>query len=154
MHAVADLGVGIGNAFGLEAAVDRPPRLAGIVGAECAGRRDGDEHPPGIARIEDDRVQAQPAGARLPMRSRAVAAQSGQLLPVSAAVGRAEHRGVLNAGVDGVRIGQRWLEVPDALELPRVRCAVVPLVRARDAVVGELVARPAPTSCRRRSSAE
>src|SRR3954464_5291899 len=29
--------------------------------------------------------------------------------------------------------------MPDALELPRVRAAVVPRMRARDAVVGELV---------------
>ena len=61
-------------------------------------------------------------------------------LPGLPAVGRAEQRGVLDAGVDGVRIGQRRLEVPDALELPRVRRAVVPLVRAGHAVVGELVA--------------
>ena len=43
-------------------------------------------------------------------------------------------------GVDGVRVGQRRFEVPDPLELPGVLRAVVPLVRARDAVVGELVA--------------
>ena len=57
-----------------------------------------------------------------------------------AAVGRPEQRRVLDAGVDRVRIGQRRLEVPDALELPRVRRAVVPLVRAGHAVVDELVA--------------
>ena len=98
----------------------------------------------GIARIEDDRVQAHPAGARLPVRPGAVAAQAGQLCPGLAAVGRAEQRGVLHPGVDGVRIGQRRLEVPDALELPRVRRAVVPLVRAGHAVVGELVAHRLP----------
>ena len=69
-----------------------------------------------------------------------MAAQSRKLLPVLAAVGRAEQGGVFDAGVDRVRIGQRRLEVPDALELPRVRRAVVPLVRAGDAVVDELVA--------------
>ena len=70
----------------------------------------------------------------------AVAAQAGQLLPRLPAVGRAEQGGVLDAGVDRVRIGQRRLEMPDALELPGMRRAVVPLVRAGDAVVDELVA--------------
>ena len=60
------------------------------------------------------------------------------------AVGRAEQGGVLHPGVDRVRIGQRRLEMPDALELPGMRRAVVPLVRAGDAVVDELVAHRLP----------
>src|SRR5262249_20565033 len=50
------------------------------------------------------------------------------------------------AGVDGVRVGQRRFDVPDALELPGVLRAVVPLVRRqrlarlRRTVVDELVA--------------
>ena len=135
---------GSGMYCGLQSAVDRPPGLAAVVGAERARRRDGDEDPLGIARIEQDRVQAHPAGARLPARPRAVAAQSGQLLPGLAAVGRAEQGGVFHPGVDRVRIGQRRLEMPDALELPGVRRAVVPLVRAGDAVVDELVAHRLP----------
>ena len=35
---------------------------------------------------------------------------------------------VFDAGVDGVGVGERGLDVPDALELPRVLGAVVPLV--------------------------
>ena len=93
-----------------------------------------------IAGIDQDRVQAHSAGARLPVWPRAVAAQSGQLLPRLSAVGRAEQGGVFNAGVDRVRIGQRRFEMPDALELPGMRRAVVPLVRAGNAVVCELVA--------------
>ena len=73
-----------------------------------------------------------------------MAAQPGKLLPRLAAVGRAEQGGVFHPGVDGVRIGQRRLEMPDALELPGVRRAVVPLVRAGDAVVHELVAHRLP----------
>ena len=60
------------------------------------------------------------------------------------AVGRAEQGGVFHPGVDGVRIGQRWFEMPDSLELPGVRRAVIPLVRAGDAVVHELVAHRLP----------
>ena len=44
-------------------------------------------------------------------------------------------RGVLHAGVDRVRIGQRRLEMPDALEFPGVLGAVVPLVRAGHALI-------------------
>ena len=73
-------------------------------------------------------------------------AQAGQLVPGLAAVGRAEQRGILDAGVDGVGIGQRRLQMPDALELPGMLRAVVTLVRRerlagfRRRVVDELVA--------------
>ncbi len=129
---------------GLQPTIDRPPRRAGVVGPKSARGRDGDVDPSGIARIQKDRVQAHPAGAGLPARPCAVAAQSGQLLPRLAAVGRAEQGGVFNPGVDGIRIGQRGFEMPDALELPGVRRAVVPHVRAGDAVVNELVAHRLP----------
>jgi hypothetical protein len=69
-----------------------------------------------------------------------VLAQAGKLGPVLAAVAGLEDGCVLNAGVDGVRIGERWLDVPDALEIPGVGRAVVPLVGAGRSVVGELVA--------------
>ena len=146
VHAVAHLGFRVRDAVGSEAAVDRPPRPAGVVGPERAGRRDGGEHPAGLVRVQDDRVQAHPARARLPGRARAVAAQAGQFLPVPAAVGRPEQARVLHPGVDGIRILQRRLQMPDPRELPRVRRAVVPLVRAGVAVVAELVAdrRPGP----------
>ena len=85
-------------------------------------------------------MQAHPAGARLPAAAPTVAAQAGEFLPRLAAVGRAEQGGVFHPGVDRVRIGQRRFEMPDSLELPRVRRAVVPLVSAGDAVVLELVA--------------
>ena len=71
---------------------------------------------------------------------RRMAAQSREFLPASPAVGRTKERGVFDARVDDVGIGQRRLEMPDARELPRVRRAVVPAMRARHAVVDELVA--------------
>src|SRR5438093_19392 len=92
-----------------------------------------------MARIQHDRVEAHPARAGLPFGPRAVAAQSGEFLPRLSAVGRAEQGGVFHTGVNGVRIGQRWFEMPDSLELPGMRRAVVPQVRAGDAVVHELV---------------
>ena len=69
-----------------------------------------------------------------------MAAQAGEFLPGLAAVDRAEQGGVFHPGVDGIRIGQRRFEMPDSLELPGVRRAVVPLVSAGVAVVHELVA--------------
>ena len=67
-------------------------------------------------------------------------AQPGQFLPGLAAVRGTEQGGVFHTGIDGVRVGQRRLEMPDALEFPGVLRAVVPLVRAGYAFVGELVA--------------
>ena len=128
----------------LQSAIDRLPGLAAVVGAERAGRRDGDEDPVGIVRIEQDGVQAHAARARLPARPGAVAAQAGEFLPGLPAVGRAKQRGVFHAGVNRVGIGQRRLQMPDALELPGVRRAVIPLVRAGNAVVDELVAHRLP----------
>ncbi len=112
---------------------------AGVVAPEHARRRDGDEDPAGMARIQKDRVQAHPTGSGLPEGRRFVLAQSGELLPRLPAVGRAKQRGVLNPGVDRVRIGQRGLEMPDARELPGARRAVVPQVGAGDALVQQLV---------------
>ena len=77
----------------------------------------------------------------------------GSSVPGLPAVGGAEQRRVLDAGVDRVGIGQRRLEVPDALELPRVRRAVVPLMRAGHRRRRRTRCRPPPRSCRRRRSA-
>src|SRR5207245_6453407 len=67
------------------------------------------------------------------------AAQAGKLVPAVSAVSRAEDGGVVNARVDRIRIGQRGFEMPDPLELKGTRCAVVPLMGARFALVDELV---------------
>ena len=145
VHAVADLGVGSGMCS------DRRPRLMGfqvcaaVVGAEGARGRDGDEDPRrdrcGSRRMVCRHIPPAPGCQRGPG---AVAAQSGEFLPGLAAVGRAEQRGVFHPGIDGIGIGQRRLEMPDALELPGMRRAVVPLVSAGDAVVDELVAHRLP----------
>src|SRR5215472_3967761 len=49
-------------------------------------------------------------------------------MPALAAVSGLEERSVFDPGVDDVGIVGRRLEVPDALELPRMLRAVVPLV--------------------------
>ena len=73
-----------------------------------------------------------------------MAAESGELVPVLTAIGRAEQCRVLDAGEHRVGIGQRRFEMPDPCELPRVRRAVVPLVRAGHTVVLELVSNGLP----------
>ena len=106
-----------------------------------------------LHRVQDDRVQAQAAGARLPCRPGRVGAQRGELLPLLATVVGHVERGVLGAGVHGVGVVAGRLEVPDPLELPRPGGAVVPEVLADLALVGEVVADRGPRSCRRRRSA-
>src|SRR5216684_2875379 len=88
-------------------------------------------------------MQAQAARARLPLGAGAVAAQAGKLLPVLAAIGRAEDSCVFHARVHRVRIGERRLQMPHPFELPGMLRAVVPLMsseRLRSRVIGELVA--------------
>ena len=94
----------------------------------------------GLVGREDDGVEAEAACAGLPVGAGFVEAEAGELVPGVAAVGGLEEAGVFGSGVDGVGVGERGLEVPDALELPGVGRAVVPLMRAGSAFVGELVA--------------
>jgi len=77
-------------------------------------------------------------------RRPAASAKARHLLPRLPGVAGPEQRGVFHAGVDGVRIRQRRFDVPDALEFPRVRRAVVPLMGSRHGGVLELVANRLP----------
>src|ERR1051326_8802580 len=96
VHAMADLGGGVGDVLRMESFVDRLPGGDAVVAAKRSGGGDGDEHSLGIAGIEKNRVQTQSAGARLPARSGAVAAEARKLAPGLPAVGGAEQRGVLD----------------------------------------------------------
>ncbi len=69
-----------------------------------------------------------------------MAAQAHHFLPCLPAVGGAEQRRVLGAGVDRGRVVERRLQVPDPGELPGPQGAVVPGVRPRLALVSEIVA--------------
>src|SRR5208283_4386285 len=109
----------------MQTAVDRLPCLAAVVGAEGARRRYRDVDPAGITGIENDGVQAHSTGAGLPLGAGAVAAQAGKFVPTRASVGRAEQGRVFDSRINRVRIGERRFEMPDSLELPGVRGAVV-----------------------------
>ena len=131
MNAMADFRVGIGKfVMRLQSAIDRLPGFAAVIGAETPARRDGDVNPVRVFRIEQDRMHGHAARARLPEIAFG-AAQSGKFLPRFAAVGRFENRRVFRAGIGRIRIGQRRLDMPDALELPRMLRAVIPLVLSR-----------------------
>src|ERR1700728_1294595 len=147
MHAMAYLGIGIGNVLRAESPVDWFPSQAAVVRAESSRRRNCDEHSFWIGGIEHDRVQAHAAGARLPLGSGAVSAQCGELMPRLAAVRGAENSRILDSCVSRIGIVERRFDVPYALEFPGVLRSVVPLVRCQGlagfgrSVVGEFIAR-------------
>ncbi len=101
---------------------------------------------PGLLWIENDGVQAHPASAWLPFRTGAVSAKAGEFVPRLAAVRGFEQRGIFHSGVDRIGIGERWFEMPDALEFPGMLRAVVPLMRGegfsgfRRSVIEEMIA--------------
>src|ERR671931_176075 len=140
VDAMADLALLVRELARAEALVDRLPGFAAVVRAETARRRNRDEHPLWVVGVDEDRMQAEPARAGLPVLTAGMLAQPRELLPALAAVGRLEERRVLDPGEHRVRVVERGLEVPHARKLPRMLRAVVPLVRARNPVVGELVA--------------
>jgi hypothetical protein len=88
-------------------------------------------------------VQAHAAGARLPEIA-FNAAQAGEFIPCEAGIGGLEECGILHAGEDGVRVRGGGFQVPDAFEFPRMLGAIIPLVRAGDAVIAEFIANGRP----------
>src|SRR6185437_8768556 len=60
-----------------------------------------------------------------------MSAQARELLPALAPIGRAEKRRIFNPRINRVGIAKRGLDMPHPLELPRMLCAVVPLVRSK-----------------------
>src|SRR5207244_12643463 len=97
----------------LQPVVDWFPRLAAVVGPEGARGRNSDVHTSRSFWVQQDCVQAHPAGAGLPFWSCAVAAKPGELMPALSAVGRAEYGRVFHSGINRVRICERWFEMPD-----------------------------------------
>ncbi|MGD8752805.1 MAG: hypothetical protein PVG14_15340 [Anaerolineales bacterium] len=141
---MADLSLRVRDIVRPQTAVNGLPRLASVVRPEGTRGRDGDEDTLRVAWIQENRVQTEPASARLPAWTGAVPAQPSEFLPSPPAIGRAEQGGVLHASVNRVRIGQGGFEMPNTLELPRVGRTVIPLVRAGDAFVDKLVAHRLP----------
>src|SRR5580704_4302589 len=99
VNAMTNLSIRIGDVRRSQSVVDRPPRLSTIICPERASRRDRNEDPAGITRVKNDRVQTHPAGARLPVRPRAMSPQPRKLLPVLSAILGPEQRSILHSGI-------------------------------------------------------
>ena len=106
MDAIADLGVGIGEVFGFQPAVDRLPCRSAIVGAKRSGSGDRHIDPLRIRWIKQNRVQTHASRPRSPLRSGAVSAQARQFVPVLPTVGGLKNRRIFHSRVDGIGIGQ------------------------------------------------
>src|SRR5947207_2265583 len=128
VNAMADLRVRIGNVLRLQSTVDRLPAFTAVVCTKCTRSGDGNPNSLWIFRIKNNRMQAHAARARLPLGTGAVTPQSGEFLPVLAAISRFENRCVFDSSVNRIRIGERRLQMPHPLELPGMRFAVVELV--------------------------
>src|SRR5262249_16089189 len=100
-----------------------------VVSAESARSRDRNKDPVAIRRVQNNRMQAHAACAWLPLRSGSVTAHSRKFVPGLTTVGRAKQRSVFDTGIDGVGLVGSRLEMPDLFELPRLRSAVIKLVR-------------------------
>ena len=66
MHAVADFGIRVGDALGVQPAVGRLPGLAAIVAAEHPRGRYRNEDALSVGRVDNHGMQAHPSRPRLP----------------------------------------------------------------------------------------
>ena len=96
MNAMSDFDIRVGKfVLRLQSAVHRFPGFAAVISAEGACRRDGDENPVRVLRIEKDRMHGHAARAGLPEMAFGTA-QPGKLLPCFSAVRRLENRCVFH----------------------------------------------------------
>src|SRR5262245_31792070 len=78
VHALPELGIGIGRKAGTNALIGRPERVAPVVAHIVASGRDAEVHAISIA---DDRVHAEPTVAWLPLARVLVVVNAGNHLP-------------------------------------------------------------------------
>src|SRR5437667_12079228 len=112
----------------MQAVINWFPGLAAVVCAKRAssGYRDGNSIR--ITGIEENCVQTHSACPRLPFRTGIAATQSSEFMPRFPTVLRFEQRGIFHACINVIGIVERWFQMPDPFEFPRMLCAVVPLV--------------------------
>ena len=131
-----------------DSGVARLPRLAAVLAAVYAGRRDGDEDAVRVVRVHEHGVQAHPASARLPLRAVRVVPQPTDQLERAPAVVAAEQRRRLDTGVEHVGlVGRAGRQLPDPCQRgvgafrEAQRCLLV-LGPRRPEVVGAAQHRP------------
>ena len=103
VDALAELGVvAVGEKSDDDAAVAGVPRLAAVVRSIDTSRRDGDQQAVGVVGVDEDRVQAHPAAAGLPLRAMRVVPQTRDEREAAPAVVAAEQGRRFDAGVHHV----------------------------------------------------
>ena len=105
----------LGQVPRVEARDTSPPTAAAVLGQPHPGGRDSDGKPVRISRPGADRVQAEPAAARLPMRARRLVPQSRIYLPACSAVVALEQDPGISARVQGP-VGLAAGDDPDPLQ--------------------------------------
>src|SRR5262249_39580134 len=100
-----------------DATVARLPGPAAVVGPVNACCGNSDVHPPGVGRMQKDRVQTQTTLARHPAWAMGMIEQPPHKGPRFASILRLEQRGRLHAAIEFVR-SLRWpqRDLPDVLE--------------------------------------
>src|SRR5579859_3493028 len=118
MQALAEVGIYVRLEAGARALVGEGPRLAAVLGAITARRRDAHPHPFGIRVVRHDGVQAHATSTRIPVLARGMAHQAGVQLPRLAAVAALPQAGGVHADVDSAGLARPTrLDYPDVLEL-------------------------------------
>ena len=143
VDALAELGMLVRQELGAYAAVPGVPRDAAVVRPVDAAGRGRDREAPRPRRVHEDRVQAQAAAARRPLRAVRVVPEARVERPRLAGVVRGEERRGLDAAIE--RVG---LVVAARRDLPDVREGRLRLGRkAHERSLG-----PGPGPCRSRRS--
>src|SRR5665213_539941 len=115
MHALAEFGVFafFRQEVASRALVARFPRRAAIGCMEYAGGGNADPELPPVVRMKNQRMQDQPAAARLPVRPRRMIAQAGDVVPGLAGIVAAKQSRRLDTGVKASRA---LCHAPDRLD--------------------------------------
>ena len=117
VHALAELGVLVGQELRAHAMVARLPRDPAVVAPVGARRRDGDHHAPARLAVPDEGVQAEPSRPRLPALAVGMVKETLHRLPRVPGVARLEEARGLDPQADDIGLGLRPRpDLPDALE--------------------------------------
>src|SRR5439155_737513 len=112
VHALTELGIGIGCEAGADALIGRPERFAAVLAQIVAAGRDAEVH---AAPVANDRVHAEPAVAGLPLARVRMVADGGHHVPRIAAVTAPEQGRRLHAAPQFL-FAAAGLERPDVDE--------------------------------------
>ena len=114
VHALANFRIWVGKVVDRHVLVDRQPGLSAVIRPERARRCDTDVYALRVARVELDRIAAQPAGAGKPAVTRGMLQNATVGLPGFAGIVRAEKNAGIRPEVQRSRLlRETRLDVPD-----------------------------------------